>query len=278
MKVEGFADVNGTRLYYEVAGSGHPLVLIHGFSLDSRMWDAQFQPFARHYEVIRYDIRGHGRSALPGSDGFYHADDLKGLLDYLGVKRTHVLGLSLGAAIATEFVLAYPTMASALVAVDPVLWGHTWSPEHEASLGDLWEAGKTGGVEAARTLWLAHPMFAPALEKPDVAARLAEMVSSYSGWHFVNDDPGLLPEPPAALRLEEIAVPTLALVGERDLPDFQAITEALSKRIPGARKIVLPAVGHMSNMEDPNSLNAVVLRFLARCGDAGAQTHTRIHG
>src|SRR5690242_14712282 len=106
MKDEGFAEVNGTRLCYEVAGSGHPLVLVHGFTLDKSMWDDQFSIFAERYKVIRYDLRGHGKSAVPGAEGFYHADDLKGLLDHLGVGRAHLIGLSLGAAIVTEFTLA----------------------------------------------------------------------------------------------------------------------------------------------------------------------------
>jgi pimeloyl-ACP methyl ester carboxylesterase len=76
MNGERFAEVNGTRLCYEVAGSSHPLVLVHGFTLDKSMWDDQFSIFAERYEVIRYDLRGHGKSAMPGAEGFYHADDL----------------------------------------------------------------------------------------------------------------------------------------------------------------------------------------------------------
>ncbi|MGA7730598.1 MAG: alpha/beta hydrolase [Chloroflexia bacterium] len=259
---QGFAEVNQTRLYYEVAGAGQPLVLVHGFSLDTRMWDDQYEEFARHYEVIRYDVRGYGRSAVPGSDGYYHADDLAGLLDYLGIREAHVLGLSLGAAIATEFVLAYPGRATALIAADPVLWGYAWSPEYEGSLGALWEAGRRGGVEAARALWWEHPMFAPAREKPGVAERLSRIVSDYSGWHWTHNDPGLLPERRAAERLEEIDVPALAIVGERDVPDFHTIIGILSARIRGARKVVLPEAGHMSNMEAPGRFNDAVLRFL----------------
>jgi pimeloyl-ACP methyl ester carboxylesterase len=120
------------------------------------MWDEQFGAFAERYEAIRNDVRGHGKSAPPGVEGFYHADDLKGLLDHLVIERAYVVGLSLGSAIATEFVLAYPQMASALVAVDPVLWGYEWSPEYGESLSSIWEAGRNSSVGAARSLWLAH--------------------------------------------------------------------------------------------------------------------------
>ena len=73
---KGTVDVNGTCLYYELAGSGHPLVLVHGFSLDTRMWDDQFETFAQHYRVMRYDCRGYGKSALPTDDNYTDADDL----------------------------------------------------------------------------------------------------------------------------------------------------------------------------------------------------------
>jgi pimeloyl-ACP methyl ester carboxylesterase len=263
MKTQGFATVNGTRLYYETEGTGHPLVLVHGFSLDTRMWDAQVDPFAERYRVIRYDVRGYGKSAVPGTDGYYHADDLKALLDHLGVERAHVLGLSLGAAIVTEFAVAYPQMTSALVAVDPVLWGYEWSAENDEAMGKIWGAGRTSGIEAARKLWLADPMFAPVLANRGAAEPLVRIVSDYSGWAWVNDDPGLLPDPPAAARLEEINVPTLAIVGELDVPDFHGVVDALGKRIKGARKVILPGVGHMSNMEDPRAFNEALLAFLA---------------
>ncbi len=262
MKTQGYAEVNGTRLYYETAGTGFPLALAHGFSFDTRMWDDQVEPFARRYQVIRYDVRGYGKSAVPGSEGYYHADDLKGLLDHLGVERAHVLGLSLGAAIAIEFALAYPEATGALIAADPVLWGYEWSPEYEASLGALWSAGREAGIEAAKALWLDHPIFASLREKPGPAERVKRAVADYSGWHWANDDPGLLPNPPAARHLERIAAPTLAIVGELDAPDFHAITDILSQRVPNARKVVLPGVGHMSNMEDPERFNEVVLSFL----------------
>ena len=103
----GFADINGTRLHYEMAGSGDPLVLIHGATLDTRMWDDQFAPFARNYRVIRYDMRGYGQSALPTAASHAPADDLMALFNYLGLTQAHLLGLSLGGAVAIEIVLSF---------------------------------------------------------------------------------------------------------------------------------------------------------------------------
>ena len=259
---QAFAEVNGTRLYYEIAGSGHPLVFLHGFTFDTRMWDDQFDAFAQHYRVVRYDMRGYGKSALPTEESYSPTDDLKALLEHLEIDRAHLVGLSRGGAVAIEFALAHPEATSALVLVDPVLGGHSWSQEAARTDGAVWETAAKSGIEAAKAQWLAHPLFAPAQEKPEVAARLGRIVSDYSGWHLINTDPVRYPDPPAAQRLHEISAPTLIVVGERDLPDFHVIAETL-QQIPNAHKVVLAGVRHMSNMEDPSGFNEVVLNFLA---------------
>src|SRR5579875_658948 len=103
----GFAQVNGTQLYYEMLGEGHPLVLIHGGYKDRRKWDDQFHAFAKHYRVIRYDVRGFGKSELPPAP-YADRQDLSDLLNYLGVEKTYLLGLSLGGIIAIDFTLEHP--------------------------------------------------------------------------------------------------------------------------------------------------------------------------
>src|SRR2546423_13431038 len=123
----GFADVSGTRLYYELAGAGPPLVLIHGFSLDSRLWDEQFAAFARRHLVLRYDLRGFGRSAPPRGERYAHTHDLRALLEHLGVGPGVLLGLSLGGRVAIDFALEHPDLTRALIPVDAMLGGHRWS-------------------------------------------------------------------------------------------------------------------------------------------------------
>ena len=144
--VTGYADVNGTRLYYELAGEGHPLLLIHGFTLDTRMWDDQFDAFAQRYQVIRYDVRGFGRSAVPTHEPYSHHDDVKALLDYLDIAHAHILGHSMGSGIATDFVLAYPEMADSLISVGTVVHGLDWLPEFRAFFRSLFEAASAEGV------------------------------------------------------------------------------------------------------------------------------------
>jgi pimeloyl-ACP methyl ester carboxylesterase len=257
-----FADVNGTRLYYEAAGSGDAVVLVHGFTLDTRMWDDQFLPLAQHFRVIRYDLRGFGKSALPSGEPYSHSDDLNALLDWLDIRSAHVVGLSKGGAIAIDFALTYPHRARSLALIDTVLGGFSWSAESSARAGLIFQRGREGGIPAAKESWLTHPYFAPAHEQPGVAARLARIIGEYSGWHFINQDTERGAEPPAAQRLHELRLPVLAIVGERDTPDLLAVSELVCREAPGARKVVVPGVGHMANMEAPAQVTDALLAFL----------------
>ena len=182
---QGFAHVNGTSLYYEVAGTGQPLVLIHGFSLDTRMWNDQVEVFAEQYQVIRYDLRGFGQSALPTTVPYSHPDDLHALLAYLGIDQAFILGLSLGGAVAVDFAVTYPDATAALIATDAALiGGYTWV-EGRPSAG-LRKQAQQAGLEAAKAFWLHHPLFAPAREKPAVAgaAEIYAPSLTASGFRF----------------------------------------------------------------------------------------------
>ena len=263
-QIADMVTVNGTHLYYERAGTGHPLVLIHGFTLNTQMWEDQFAVFAQHYQTIRYDMLGFGRSALPAEEPFTAVDDLRALLDALGVSRTFVLGLSLGGSVAIDFALAYPDRTSALVLVDPALHGWQWSEAFSQSMHELEIVARTQGVEMARQRWLAHPFFLPARERPELAERLARIVASYSGWswlHASSEQDANLPDPRP---LERISIPTLLVMGQRDIDEFQAIADNIAGAIPRLTKLVLPGVGHMANMEAPEAFNEAVLRFLRR--------------
>ena len=257
-----FATINGARLYYEVAGDGAPVVLVHGFTLDTRMWDDQFLPLAEHYRVVRYDVRGFGRSDLPTDTPYAHYDDLRGLLDHLGISAAAVIGLSMGGGIAADFALAHPDLTRALVLIDAALGGHAWSDEWQERWKPVSAGARQGGIAVGKERWLAHGLFAPANEQPAVGARLAAIVADYSGWHWVNRNPIRSLEPPAIDRLGEIAAPTLAIVGERDLADFHAIAANLREQAPQAQIVVVPGVGHMANMEAPEEVNRHLLAFL----------------
>jgi len=255
-------DVPGARLLTEVSGRGEPLVLLHGFSLDLRMWDAQVAAFAERFHVIRYDLRGFGRSTTPAGEPYRHIDDLKALLEALGVRRTHVMGLSMGGGIAVDFALAYPELVSKLVLVDSTLGGYRWSSAWDAAMKPIWQHGRAGQVAEARRVWLADPLFGTVLANTETAVPVRQMVEDYSGWHWRNRDPGQGLIPPATERLSALPAPTLVVVGELDLPDFQQIATQIATECPAACKVTMPGAGHMSNMEAPALFNEVVLGFL----------------
>mgnify|MGYP000138548352 CR=1 FL=1 len=253
-----FVEVEAGRLYYETVGAGAPLVCLHGFALDSRMWADQAAALAGRFQVIGYDLRGFGRSSLPAGP-FAHVDDLSVLLDRLGLPRAHVMGLSLGGGVAIDFALAYPERVASLIAVDSTLggfpWTKDWSPPGRAA--------RSQGLAAARSVWLEDELFAPAMTQPAVAARLRQMAADYSGWHWLNRSPERpLAGGPAYDRLGAIRAPALVVVGELDLPDFHRLAGHLAAHLPDVRRVVLPGVGHMSNMEAPAAFNAALLEFL----------------
>lgn len=257
----GFAAVNGTELYYEDAGSGAAVVLIHGLCLSCRMWDSQVDVLADRFRVIRYDVRGFGKSALPDKP-FLHADDLRGLLDYLDVPAAHVVGLSMGGRIALQHAVLYPEQSCSLALVDSAIDGFDWDKSWDVSLDAIKACGHREGAKAANRMWLNHELFASARERPECAAKLTQIVGADSGWIWLHESLAQGIDPAARMRLAEIRVPTLVIVGKRDLPDFQAIAEILAAGIPGAEKVEMPGVGHMSNMEDPAAFNKVLLGFL----------------
>jgi 3-oxoadipate enol-lactonase len=265
----GFAEVNGTRLYYEMAGTGDAVVLLHGLAVDSRYWQAQFDALSQHYQVVRYDLRGFGKSALPTTEPYTHADDLKALLDYLGIERAHLIGNSFGGVNAINFALAYPEATRSLILVDNEVQGAEGLPPATAEENDAWAAvfaalekgDKRAASEAAVDL---HPYFIVAKTMPAVRSQLINLFTDYSWWHFQgNQDPVRIPEIPAAKRLGEIKAPTLVIIGERDNQDIQVLVDMTVKGIPGAQKVIMPGLDHVPFLEDPAGFNQIVLEFLA---------------
>ena len=169
----------------------------------------------------------------------------------------------MGGWIATNFALVHPENIRALILADSALVGFQWSPEWNERWTAIQAACVNVGVEAARQLWLGHPLFAPALEQVEIAARLAQIVSDYSGWHWGHSDSQRAIEPPDIQRLDQISTPTLIMIGERDLPDFQGMAIILQQQIPNANTVMLSRVGHMTNMESPERFNEVVRHFLS---------------
>lgn len=256
-----FVFPDGGRLRYCTAGRGKPVVLIHGLSLDISMWDAQWPQLTREFRAIRYDLLGFGGSSVSQAP-YSHSEDLLGLLDFLGARPAHVVGLSMGGRVALRFALDHPQAVESLTLIDSALEGHSWSAKWSGKMRAIVEAAATGGPAAARQLWLEHELFAPARRDPQLAAALAAMVGRYSAWHWSNVDPIHKPRSPTSESLSLLRCPTLVLVGEHDLPDFTAIAQRLAATIPRATLHTIRGAGHMANMEAPSVVNQLLLEHL----------------
>ena len=258
----GVAEVNDTRLYYERAGSGPAVVLLHGGNLDRRMWDDQMPVLTKSFTVIRYDIRPYGRSAETVK-GFSSVDDLRALLDYLGIKSASLVGLSLGGRIAIDFALVEPDRVEKLVLMGPGLTGYAFNP-NDKTMKPILDKARGGDAAGAMELWLEHPMMAPAMARPKVAARIREIAKdNLQVWQRLPVGERV-PTPPAIKRLGDIRQPTLLIVGERDVPDIQAIVKLVGTEVKGARTEVISGAAHMPNMEDPDRVNKLLVEFLGK--------------
>lgn len=256
----GVAAVNDTELYFELAGNGPAIVLIHGFTLDARMWDEQINALANDFTVLRYDLRGYGRSAPPNDRPFSSSHDLKALLEYLSLDSATLLGLSMGGGVAVDFVLEFPAMVDALVVADGAISGFDWSQGRPSSWHS--EIARRDGVDAAKNAWLNCDLFAPARRRSSVDTRLRRYVADYSGWHWLNDGPIVAASQAALERLGEIQCPTLVIVGEQDSTDFHRIADLAIAGIEDANYCRIPDAGHMSNMENPFAFNSALISFL----------------
>ncbi len=257
----GYAEVNGTRLYYEVAGAGAPLVLIHGFALDRRVWDPQFADFTRYWRVLRYDLRGFGRSALPEPGQPYrHHDDLAALLDHRHIERAALVGLSLGGSVALNTALEQAGRVSALVLADTIVSGRPMSAAWDDEYRQARRQARTGGLAAAKQAWINVSMLAATRAHPQAGPILQQFGDDWSGWQFANRDPENT-SIEAMARLAEVRAPTLVVVGERDHPDFHAIAAELLA-IPRSRRVIVPGAGHLAPIEAPAEFNALVAAFL----------------
>lgn len=259
-----FAEVNVAKLYYEVMGEGYTVVLIHAGKLDGRMWDGQFRKFAKHYKVVRYDVRGYGKSEIPQRP-YSDVEDLYSLLRFLNVDKACLVGLSVGGKIAIDFTLEHPKMANALIPVSSDLggWKGDWSDEIMQKYQKIIEAARDESESKAVEMWLEFPLFAPAMENATIGPRIRKIVQENS--HVFLANPLLRREikPPAVQRLSEIRVPTLIIRGEREISGFIDVADTLEKNIAGAKKVVIPGAGHLVNLEKPEEFNRVVLDFLS---------------
>jgi 3-oxoadipate enol-lactonase len=257
---QGYVEVEGGRLYYERAGEGFPVVLIHPSLWDSRIWDPQFEEFAQHHDVVRYDVRGYGRSDLPHQP-YSDLRDLRYLLGELGIGRCALVGCALGAQLAIDVAIAQPDIADAIVAVSPGLTGHAWKDDGlRALVEEVDRSLRVGNLEGAMNVELA--VWAPLRNDPASDEKIRSIAMENA--HVLRLDDGLAETPPSAVpHLGEIRAATLIVIGDRDIGEIHRIADELAEQIPGASKRVIAEADHLVNVRKPEKFNRMVLDFLS---------------
>lgn len=267
----GYTEINGARLYYETAGGGLPMVMIHAGIADCRMWDHEFESFAANHHVVRFDMRGYGKS-VPVAGDFNLLADFTTLLETLQIPAPAVLmGCSMGGGLAIDYALEQPENVSALILVGsgpPGLELDVEGPDALFALSE--EAFRAGNLDRVAELdmqiWFDGMNRGP--EDVDALARrkaydMARLVAEHEfaglGRH-VSGHSAL----PAAERLHELTMPVLVIVGENDLPFLRMAGDFLLNHLTRARKVVIPNAGHLPNMEQPDLFAATVAEFLTK--------------
>jgi 3-oxoadipate enol-lactonase len=254
---------NNTRLHYEVTGQGQTLVFIHGLGSSTRDWEFQTPVFSKEYQVITLDLRGHGRSDKP--EGPYtitmFAADLASLLAGLGVDSAHLVGISLGGAIAFQFALDYPNMVKTLTIVNsgPSLGGtpEQAQQEIERRVGLVQQYGMRAMGQALGPNLFPEPEHATLREtfierwaENDPRAYI-EATRSMLGWNVTD-------------QLSSIQCPTLIVAADQDYTPV-AMKEAYAKLMPNVQLAVIANAHHAVPIERPTEFNAGLAQFLARC-------------
>jgi 3-oxoadipate enol-lactonase len=268
MGKNGFLEVEGGRIYYEVEGEGHPLLLIHGGLGSLQMWDEQVPGFAQRYEVIRYDTRGFGRTETDDVE-FSNRADAAAVLDHLGAASAHLVGQSRGGLIALDFVIDYPERADALISVASGVGGYQPElPEDMArppwdEMEGLWESKQWERLADLETrVWVDGWGQPPTRVDAGLRARVHDWILLNYQAEKAEGKPQPL-DPPAAQRLSEVRAPTLVMVGEVDEPGGVAASRHLVASVSGARLVEFPGVAHMIQLEAPERFSEVALEFLS---------------
>jgi 2-hydroxy-6-oxonona-2,4-dienedioate hydrolase len=267
----GFVRNDNASLYYELAGSGQPMVWIHAGVADSRQWNNEFAEFARDFRVLRYDQRGYGKS-VPVAGEFSHLQDLTALLDALGIQQPLVLvGCSMGGGLALDFALAHPESVKALVMVGSGPAGLALdAPDHPQEAAAL-QAGEAGDLELQAELeaqiWFDGMGRTPDQVNQTMRSLALDMNRTALG-HGAQQLGTRLPnaKKPTIKQLNKLKIPVLIIVGEHDLPYLHAAADYMLKHLPDARKVVIEDAAHLPNLDHPDIFQQTVRSFLSEGG------------
>jgi len=263
----GFVEVEGGKLYYEVEGGGHPLLLIHGGLGSLRMWDANVPALAERFQVIRYDTRGFGRTETDDVE-FTNRGDAAAVLDHLGAQSADVVGQSRGGVIAVDLAIDQPERVDKLVSVAGGIGGYepelpegtdvpTWD-----EMERLWESKDWDALaELEAQVWVDGWGQPQDRVDPEIRKTVKDWILANYRAELPEGKPQPL-VPSAAQRLGELEIPLLVLIGLADEPGCVAAERHLASSVSGALAVEFPHVAHMIQLEEQQRFNELVLDFL----------------
>ena len=263
------ATINGFDIFYEEVGSGEPLVFAHEFYGDYQSWDLQVRFFARRYRTIAFNARGFPPSAVPDDPGAYsqasQVDDLRGLLDHLGISRAHICGLSMGAYTTLFFGLAYPDRARSLT-VGGIGSGSGLRTHFVEEMTAVLDCLEQEGIERTAERHFAGPRRVQPRDKdPKGWDEAYEQFTKQSPKGHALTIREVLMKRRSVLdmgaELERLNVPVLVISGDEDEPCLEPGL-FLKRKLPAAGLLIMPKSGHLVNLEEPAAFNEALLAFL----------------
>jgi 3-oxoadipate enol-lactonase len=264
LKVDsGYINVDNGKLFYEIAGEGDYIVLLHDGLVHSEIWDNQFPIFAKKYRVVRYDRRGYGKSTFP-KEQFSHIEDLNQLFIQLKIDSAIIFGISGGGELAIDFTLKYPQKIKEIILAGAVVSGYGVT-NHSITRGGrlnsivdvLYNPQKFLEYFGKEDPYEINPQNLKAKEK---FIRLLK--ENPNDLNFQRESFVIPAGRPALNHLSEIKVPALILVGEYDMPDIHANGGVIEVGIPNAKRDVIYNSGHLIPFDQPEAFNAAVFKFL----------------
>lgn len=263
----GLAEINNARIYYEISGTGSPFVMIHAGVADHRQWDNEFTHFAKQYRVLRYDMRGYGKSE-PIEGEFNHLQDLTALLDEFHMDQSLILmGCSMGGGLAMDYALRHPSMVTALIMVDSGPSGLELDVPTPAKFEEAEKAYEAGDFDLLADLetqiWFDGARRTP-IQVNQEMRKLAYEMNRLALSHEAKQLGKRLPNTreSAVNHLSELNIPVLVIVGDQDTPYMLAAADYMVEKIPSARKVIVKDAAHLPNMEHPAEFQRTVTSFL----------------
>jgi 3-oxoadipate enol-lactonase len=268
-KVEsGLAAVNNALIYYETAGTGQPFVMIHAGVADNRQWNNEFKYFAKHYRVLRYDMRGFGKSE-PVEGEYSNLQDLTGLLDQLDFDEPVILmGCSMGGGLAMDFALAQPDSLRALIMVCSAPAGLALDVPAPPIFDEIEQADNAGDLDRMAELEV-QAWFDGDRPTAEVNPAMRQLAYEMNYIALTHDAKGLGKRLPnleflASERLSELDIPVLIIVGANDIPYTHAAADYMEANIRLAQKVVIEDAAHLPNMDQPAAFQQAVEDFLEK--------------